>query len=168
MVKLPFETDEKDDNIFDIIKRNKTLSKSTIKSIAEDIASDILDGGEVNPLEAFVNATILIELMGKLKERLLDDTLTEIDKYGKDGAKFKGCTITSKSTATKFGYSNNEGWVEINKKLEALKAEKKRIEELMKSALKANGDFVDEDGVVIEKATIERHGKIVPNISIPK
>ena len=75
-------------------------------------------------------------------------TVSEVEKYGKEGATFMGAKITLKELP-KYEYSKDENWVSINKMIEPLEALRKSQEEKIKTACKMNCSLVSEDGEIL-------------------
>ncbi|MBA4166533.1 MAG: hypothetical protein H0X41_03140 [Chitinophagaceae bacterium] len=126
-----------------------------VPSIAtsEQIATGIIEAikeGRLSPLEFAVKKKVIIDALDAAlsNKEVKDMCLTEVEKYGKEGASLYGASIKITNTA-KYDYDKDPKWKEINDSLADGLAARKAQEEKIKQACKMNGSIVSEDGEVI-------------------
>ena len=119
-----------------------TPSKTNIQIVSKEMTEPILRG-DVDPIEFAVRCQFAI------------DTLTECLKIAKENTKLEkettmlGAKVEVAETGTKYDYSANDTWNEIEAKLTPLLAEKKALEDKIKMATKIGNNLVDDDGTII-------------------
>ncbi len=141
-----------------IVKFDKDTINIRSVDIAEGIANAIKDG-VIDPLEFAVKRKLIIDAFDLvMKDRDVKNIcIGEVEKFGKQGAKKLGATITITGRAT-YDYSKDPTWVKLNNQaqpfIEAMKAQEEKI----KTACKNNASLVDgETGELI--ASIVPHPK---------
>lgn len=110
-------------------------------------AKEILDRGEVTPINALSNVARLKEFFNSLEKELrgkieIFETVTE-----------NGVEFSMRNSGDRLDYEADELYAELKQKL-------KDRESLLKTAYKAKETFYDSDGVEVPKVPIKTHGKL--------
>lgn len=120
--------------------------------------------------DKIVNAIVagkLDPLVFMVKKKLIEDALkiasknpdvkelaaTEVSKYGKEGAKLLGATITAGSRRS-YNYSEDSTWSELNAMVKPIADLMKNQEKLIQTAVKQNKSFEEVDKETGEVKTI--------------
>jgi hypothetical protein len=132
------------------------ITKAQGDNIAVEFVGRLLEQGFANekePLQMAEAFSGIEYIIGKIKENpayigLIRD---EISKYGKDGYKSEsGAVLECMETGTKYDYSNDAEWVELNKVFKTAEAARKAREEYLKKI--PAGTQIVEDGVILAEA----------------
>jgi hypothetical protein len=158
-----FET--KKNSIADVVLSMNNVSKSNIDSIAEQVCSSVLNGNEY-AITAYIKAKALEEISSSIQSKIKQYAIDEAEKSGPE-SKIFGCGVSVKSTANKYDYSGCEEWVNLNNQIKELTERKKALEKQMVLAMNYS-EMVDEDGVVVIPAKLEKGGSTTIAIKIPK
>ena len=158
-----FET--KKNNIADVVLAMKSVSKENIDSIAQQVCKSVLDGNEY-AITTYIKAKALEEISSSIQSKIKQYAIDEAENHGAESNIF-GCGVSVKSTANKYDYSDCEEWVNLNNQIKELTERKKAIEKQMVLAM-GYSEMVDEDGVVVVPATLEKSGSTTIAIKIPK
>jgi hypothetical protein len=126
-----------------------------IPSIAtsEQIASGIIEAikeGRMSPLEFAVKRKCIeqgLELAFRNTE-VKDMTITEVEKFGKEGATCLGATLKITNTR-KYQYENDPTWKMLNDSIAETKDAIKAQEERVKIACKNNCSLIGDGGEII-------------------
>lgn len=117
----------------EIIKFNEIMpTKSNINLVALPIIKSIEDGN-FNVLEFQVKARFLIEVLNNALKNTKDDAIKDIQK---GTTNYLGAKLEIAETGTKYEYSTNQDWQELENKIVELKKQQKEIEDLIKIATK--------------------------------
>ena len=118
-----------------------TPTKTNVLVVANEMTEPILIG-DVDAIEFSVRCQFAINV------------LTEAMKIAKDSAKLDnktvvlGATVEVAETGTKYDYSSNEIWKNIESELAPILARKKDIEDKIKMATKINSDILQGDEII--------------------
>lgn len=120
-------------------------SVATSEQIAHGIIEAVKEG-RISPIELAVKKKCIeqaFELVYKDEEtkKLI---ISEVDKYGKEGATLYGATVKVTSTG-KYEYAKDKKWAELTESIAETMVKIKAQEELVKMATKAGKAFVDEE-----------------------
>jgi hypothetical protein len=116
---------------------------------SEQIAGGIIEAvkeGRINPIELAVKKKCITDAfeMALKNEEIKSMCVSEVEKYGKEGATMFGATIKVTSTA-KYDYSKDPKWKELNDSIaDTLKLIKDQ-EERIKVACKNNASLIDQE-----------------------
>ena len=117
----------------EIIKFNEIMpTKSNIDLVALPIIKSIEDGN-FNVLEFQVKARFLIEVLNNALKNTKDDAIKDVQK---GTTNYLGAKLEIIETGTKYEYSTNQDWQELENKIVELKKQQKEIEDLIKIATK--------------------------------
>lgn len=137
-----------------ILLNEITPSKTNIFIVASEM-SERVKNGEINPVEFQIKAKFVEDVLKLARKDVQDEAINEVMKNGKEcmmlGAKVEVC-----ETGTKYDYSRDEKWVEINERFKVIEEERKAQEEKIKMATKIGADAVDtESGEVVARKVIK-------------
>lgn len=117
----------------EIIKFNEIMpTKSNINLVALPIIKSIEDGN-FNILEFQVKARFLIEVLNNALKNTKDDAIKDVEK---GNTNYLGAKLEIVETGTKYEYSTNQDWQELENQIIYLKKAQKEIEDLIKIATK--------------------------------
>lgn len=117
----------------EIIKFNEIMpTKSNIDLVAQPIIKNIEDGN-FNVLEFQVKAKFLIEVLNNALKKTREDAIRDVEK---GNTNYLGAKLEIAETGTKYEYSTNQDWQELENKIVELKKQQKEIEDLIKIATK--------------------------------
>jgi len=128
----------------------ESVSKAKIKEFS-DQAVAIAENGDVDALDAYIQAKIYSEYLKQVEKGLKPLAEEEAHKYGKGENVMYGCTFEQTTGATKYDYSHDEVWSWYKSEIDAWTAKLKEREDMMKKAMSFSG-VVDDDGVEIPPA----------------
>lgn len=117
----------------EIIKFNEIMpTKSNINLVALPIIKSIEDGN-FNVLEFQVKAKFLIEVLNNALKKTREDAIRDVEK---GNTNYLGAKLEIVETGTKYEYSTNQDWQELENQIIYLKKAQKEIEDLIKIATK--------------------------------
>lgn len=117
----------------EIIKFNEIMpTKSNINLVALPIIKSIEDGN-FNVLEFQVKARFLIEVLNNALKKTREDAIRDVEK---GNTNYLGAKLEIVETGTKYEYSTNQDWQELENQIIYLKKAQKEIEDLIKIATK--------------------------------
>lgn len=129
-------------------------TKSNIETVGKQL-STLVREGHINPIEFQIKAKWLKDMLDAAMKSVQSDVITEIEKYGKD-CTVLGAKLEVVETGTKYDYSCDEKWNEINDQLKPIQERLKEQEEMIKMATKIGADSIDTDtGEVIARKVIK-------------
>ena len=126
-----------------------TLNKDTLNAQIQNIVNSV-DGGNTNPLEAFIFLNFMQKVADEAKKQLLDEAISEAEKYPEKETSLYDAVVTVKNGAGRDKYPDYI----------------KDLQEQHKAAYKAKKDgntITDKDGVVFEPAEFTP-GRTILNI----
>ncbi|GAC1414467.1 MAG: hypothetical protein NVSMB66_7550 [Candidatus Doudnabacteria bacterium] len=125
------------------------LTKESSENLAELMISNILEG-DMNPLEFSVKKKLITDALDMVlkNEGVKSMAITEVQKFGKEGATSLGANITLKELP-KYDYSKDATWCEIKKQMEPLESWLKEHEDNIKMATKKGVQLMDSEGTVL-------------------
>lgn len=117
----------------EIIKFNEIMpTKSNINLVALPIIKSIEDGN-FNVLEFQVKAKFLIEVLNNALKKTREYAIRDVEK---GNTNYLGAKLEIVETGTKYEYSTNQDWQELENQIIYLKKAQKEIEDLIKIATK--------------------------------
>lgn len=125
-----------------------TLPKKEVVEKAKKDVANILEGGEVELANAFVDATRISEYLTTFVKELKQH-ITE-DEYGKN-YEVKGASISFRNTGDRLDYDADPVYAELKAKLKDRQA-------LLKTAYKSKEMIFDSEGVEVPKVGIKTVG----------
>lgn len=118
------------------------MDKISINQKVNHIISEV-NSGKVNPLEAFIFLNFMQKVADTARKRLLDEAITEAEKYPEKEAELYDATVTVKNGAGRYTYPDSI----------------KKAQEQAKLAYKAsldNNTITDDNGEIVEPATYKQ------------
>jgi hypothetical protein len=121
---------------------------------SEQIANGIIEAvkeGQINPIELAVKKKCIVDAfeLAFKDDEIKKMVVSEVERYGKEGATMYGATIKVTSTG-KYEYSKDQKWASIKAGMKEMEEALKAQEERIKAACKNNASLIDnETGEVI-------------------
>lgn len=106
-------------------------TKADVAKQTESIVSQVLEG-EINPLRVYGIMTALEKVASDVKKQIMEQVLTEHEKYGEKIASAYGATFERAEVGVKYDYSEDEEWRMYQDNIEAIKIEQKARELILK------------------------------------
>jgi len=153
--------------------KNITLPASvgyTKSSISEhsQLTIDKVEFGVIDALHTYVEAKIAAEYFNNIIKGLKESAFDEAEKYGKSSDnKIHGCSFECTSGITRYDYSHDDVWSNLNNEKLKITALMKAREDLMKKATSFSG-VCDENGEEIPPAKVSGGTSSAIKITIPK
>ena len=123
------------------------LDRNSINAKVAHIEDAVLNG-EVNPLEAFVYLKWMEEISKQVREKIMDLSITEAEKYPEKEIELFGCKIQKKSAAGKWDFAHLP---EVNR-IETLLKDTKEQAKTAYHSFQRKETISTEDGEIIEPA----------------
>lgn len=120
----------------------KLLNKPSLNAQIQNIVGSV-DKGYVNPLEAFIFLNWMQKIADAAKKQLLDQAISEAEKYPEKEATLYDATVTVKNGAGRYTYPDSVKKAQDQAKL-AYKAQKE------------GNTIVDDNGEIVEPATYKQ------------
>ena len=139
--------EQRENESLPIVKQS--LNKGTLNAQIQNIVNSV-DGGNTNPLEAFIFLNFMQKVADAAKKQLLDDAISEAEKYPEKETSLYEAVVTVKNGAGRYKYPDYI----------------KEAQEQHKAAYKAKKDgntIVDDNGEIIEPAEFTP-GRTILNI----
>lgn len=156
--------EKKNNSIADVVLSLDSINKSSIENIAHQVSKAVMEGDEY-AITAYIKAKALEEIASSIQEKIKSYAVEEAERVG--GSKVLGCDIVVKSTPNKYNYDSSSEWCELTAHIEKLTERKKEIEKQMVLAMNY-AELVDNDGVIVIPAIIEKAGYQTIQVKIPK
>jgi hypothetical protein len=156
--------EKKNNSIADVVLSLDSINKSNIENIAHQVSKAVMEGDEY-AITAYIKAKALEEIASSIQEKIKSYAVEEAERVG--GSKVLGCDIVVKSTPNKYNYDSSSEWCELTAQIEKLTERKKEIEKQMVLAMNY-AELVDNDGVIVIPAIIEKAGYQTIQVKIPK
>ena len=140
-------------NTLDSKEESIKLEKETVNLTSVDIADNIIGAllsGTVNPLEFAVKRKLIVdafEMVMKHKD-VKDLMITEVQKFGKQGASALGAKVYITSRA-QYEYDKDSTWLHIKNNMEPFEKALTEQQEKIKACCKNGASLFDDDGIMI-------------------
>lgn len=138
--------------IVELFNSTNDLTKSNVKTLAEQMISDI-KSGSTNLFETASKIEFMIQTLDQVMTSVREQLVDELHKYGQEskvGVKTNGVTFKIKETGVKYDYSNTALWVAKKQAIDELTNDLKSLESTLKS-VKTKMTTVDENtGEIME------------------
>ena len=131
------------------VESKLTLNKPSLNAQIQNIVGSV-ERGDVNPLEAFIYLNWMMKVAEGAKKRLLDQAITEAEKYPEKEADVYEATVTVKNGAGRYTYPDS------------IKDAQEQAKDAYKASLKGH-TITNNDGEIIEPA-VYVPGKTILNI----
>ena len=106
-------------------------TKADVAKQTESIVTQVQDG-EINPLRVLAVMSALEKVATDVKKKIMDQALTEHEKYGEKTTTVFGATFERCEVGVKYDYSDDEEWKMYQDNIEAIKIEQKARELILK------------------------------------
>lgn len=106
-------------------------TKAEITSQTANIVAQVLEG-EINPLRVYAIMTALEKVASDVKKQIMEQVLTEHEKYGEKSVNAYGVTFERAEVGVKYDYSEDEEWRMLQENIDAIKIEQKARELILK------------------------------------
>lgn len=106
-------------------------TKADVAKQTESIVAQVQEG-EINPLRVYGIMTALEKVASDVKKQIMEQALTEHDKYGAKTASVYGATFERAEVGVKYDYTEDEEWRMYQENIEAIKTEQKARELILK------------------------------------
>lgn len=146
-----------------IMDNSKNGEPSDIRAYAENIVQKVHDG-YLNPLFAFERLQQAAKHFQAAKKMILEEAITEFEKYGQKEVSMNGVVFRKKNSAGKWDFSDIDEWNEAEQTLEG-------IQEAAKNAYISSqkGGFVfNEHGEQIQSAKYIPGSETLSEVKQPK
>lgn len=141
------------------------LTKDSIALIGQQLAQDILDLGEVAPLDAYIKLRAIKEAVDAAIKTMESDAIDEVRGSGGDG-KLHNVGFRVQGGHEMYDFSADSYWKRCDEAIKLWTEERKKREGFLKSLTK---EMVDPDtGEIVEPATIKGYTKVNLAITFPK
>jgi hypothetical protein len=116
---------------------------------SEQIANGIIEAvkeGQINPVEFAVKKKCILDAfdLAFKDEEIKKMVISEVERYGKEGAVMYGATVKLTSTS-KYDYSKDTKWAQIKESMKELEEALKAQEEKIKTACRVNASLIDQE-----------------------
>jgi hypothetical protein len=126
------------------------MSKRDIQASAIKLANEVLEFGQTNPLDRFIQLKRVAEYVDAYAGVFKQSAITEAEKYGKSTTVY-GAKIELRNSGDRFDYEADPVYCELSEKLKARK-------ELLDLARKSKDVIYDSEGVDVPRIPIKTHG----------
>jgi hypothetical protein len=126
------------------------LDKKGIVKLGQTVADDIINTGEVNPLEAKVFIKRMMAFLEEVDKRIGDAAHSEAMKYNEKTFELHGAEVNVCDTYVKYDYSQDHEWIRLNMAETEVALKRKDRENYLK-ALREPVTVVDEDSGEVQK-----------------
>lgn len=106
-------------------------TKADVAKQTESIVAQVNEG-EINPMRVYGIMTALEKVAGDVKKQIMEQVLTEHDKYGTKSVGVYGATFERAEVGVKYDYTEDEEWNMLQLNIEAIKIEQKARELILK------------------------------------
>lgn len=137
------------DQEFKLIIPDK-LTKDNFNEVAT-VLFDYIDRN-ADPLKAYIKWKAYLEVLGLLKNKLMDSAINEANKFDKGERTILGVKFEVTAGATRYDYSGDSTWSDLKKQL-------KEREELLKGLKKPMADT--ETGEITKPAIPIHSGEVI-------
>ena len=145
---------------------DKTLVKQMAKSFIEEA-----ENGNIDVLSSLAHLEFMSQVIEMAKEELRVKAISVLDSYGtesKSGVVKHGVTFKIKEAGVKYDYKNTKPWNELKIKEDAMAAERKSLEEKLKTLSQKMTILDEETGELIEMFPPIKSSKTTVEISLAK
>lgn len=138
--------------IVELFNSTNDLTKSNVKTLAEQMISDI-ESGQTNLFETASKIEFMIQTLDQVMTSVREQLVDELHKYGNEskvGVKTNGVTFKLKETGVKYDYSNTALWNQKKQVIDELTTELKSLESTLKSVQTKMTTVDETTGEIIE------------------
>jgi len=138
--------------IVELFNSTNDLTKSNVKTLAEQMISNI-ESGQTNLFETASKIEFMIQTLDHVMTSVREQLVDELHKYGNEskvGVKTNGVTFKIKETGVKYDYSNTALWVAKKQAIDELTNDLKSLELTLKSVQTKMTTVDEQTGEIIE------------------
>lgn len=137
------------------MKQNLTINnewipnKSSIEEISNNFVNPIING-DVQIEKGILILRAIKKAIEDAEEKIYDDVVDAISKYGKEGASINGAKIIIKEVGVKYDFENcNDAiWNDLNNQIKELMEKRKEREAFLRNIIKMTSFVNDETGEI--------------------
>jgi prefoldin subunit 5 len=142
----------KKNTIIELLSSTPELTKTNVKTLAEQMISDI-ESGQTNLFETASKIEFMIQTLDQVMTSVREQLVDELHKYGNEskvGVKTNGVTFKLKETGVKYDYSNTSLWVAKKQAIDELTNDLKSLESTLKSVQTKMTTVDEQTGEIME------------------
>jgi len=142
----------KKNTIIELLSSTPELTKTNVKTLAEQMISDI-ESGQTSLFETASKIEFMIQTLDQVMTSVREQLVDELHKYGNEskvGVKTNGVTFKIKETGVKYDYSNTALWVAKKQAIDELTNDLKSLELTLKSVQTKMTTVDETTGEIIE------------------
>ena len=106
-------------------------TKADVAKQTESIVAQVQEG-EINPLRVYGIMTALEKVAADVKKGIIENVLTEHERYGEKTTTVFGVTYERCEIGVKYDYTEDEEWRTLQDNIDAIKIEQKARELILK------------------------------------
>lgn len=137
------------------MKQNLTINnewipnKSSIEEISNNFVNPIING-DIQIEKGILILRAIKKAIEDAEEKIYDDVVDAISKYGKEGASINGAKIIIKEVGVKYDFENcNDAiWNDLNNQIKELMEKRKDREAFLRNIIKMTSFVNDETGEI--------------------
>lgn len=140
-----------------------TPTKTNIDIVAKEMALPVLSGN-IDAIEFAIRCEFAIKCLEQAKKNAQENAIKAVGKE----ANMLGAKIEVVESGTKYDYTTNETWQNIEQRLKPILDEKKAIEEQIKMATKIGKSIMDDDTGEIVASPVTKSSTTTLKITLGK
>ena len=106
-------------------------TKTEVANQASKLIDQVKEG-EVEAMRVYAMMTALEKVAADVKKGIIENVLTEHDRYGEKIASVYGATFERAEVGVKYDYSEDEEWLMLEENIKAIRTEQKARELILK------------------------------------
>lgn len=107
-------------------------TKTTALEVARKVVEKVEDG-DVDALDMLIKVQWLQAMLDEVKKGIRESALNEAEKYGSQPFDLYGANVQVKEMGTKYDYSGNETWDNLQSRIDCLRTEQKAVELILRA-----------------------------------
>lgn len=140
-----------------------TPTKTNIEIVAKEL-SDAVTNGDIDPVEFSIRCDFVIKCLEQAKKNAQQETLSKIDKE----TTLLGAKVKVVDAGTKYDYTDNIIWQNVEQRLKPILEEKKNIEDKIKMATKIGKSIIDESSGEVIASPVTKTSTTTLKITLAK
>lgn len=144
----------------ELIKFDLTPTKANIDVVSSELTLPVINGN-IDAVEFSIRCAFWIECLTKAKKDVQDIAINNVHNI-------LGAKVEVVEAGTKYDYSQNENWNEINNNLAPFLLQKKDIEDKIKMATKIGNSIIDENSGEIIASPVKKESTTTLKITLGK
>lgn len=106
-------------------------TKTEVANQTANLVAQVQEG-EISPMRAYAIMAALEKVASDVKKQIMEQVLTEHERYGEKTTKVYGATFERCEVGVKYDYSEDEEWRIFQENIEAIRIEQKARELILK------------------------------------